>query len=67
MLLLGAALRGGGGGGGDPGDRLVNASSSGNLQDVREILEANPDKVTFLIRFKGNLGCWRKLTLSYSK
>ena len=43
MLLLGAALRDGGG---DPGDRLVNASSNGNLQDVREILEANPDKVT---------------------
>jgi len=40
MLLLGAAIRGG-----DPGDRLVNASSNGNLQDVREILEANPDKV----------------------
>ena len=46
MLLLGAALKGGGG---DPGDRLVNASSSGNLQEVREILEANPDKVKFLI------------------
>ena len=43
MLLLGAALKGSGG---DPGDRLVNASSSGNLQDVREVLEANPDKVT---------------------
>ena len=42
MLLLGAAIRGGGG---DPGDRLVNASSGGNLQDVREILDANPDKV----------------------
>ena len=49
MLLLGAALRGGGG---DPGDRLVNASSNGNLQDVREILEANPEKVTLSIRFK---------------
>ena len=50
MLLLGVgALRGGGG---DPGDRLVNASSNGNLQDVREILEANPDKVTLSIRFK---------------
>ena len=33
------------GGGGDPGDRLVNASSNGNFQTVREILEANPDKV----------------------
>ena len=43
MLLLEAAFKGSGV---DPGDRLVNASLSGNLQDVREILEANPDKVT---------------------
>ncbi|KAJ7358991.1 E3 ubiquitin-protein ligase mib2 [Desmophyllum pertusum] len=42
-LLMGAVLKGGSAG--DPGDRLVNASSSGNLQDVREILEANPDKI----------------------
>ena len=43
MLLLEAALKGRGV---DPGDRLVSASSNGNLQDVVEILEANPDKVT---------------------
>ena len=43
MLLLEAVLKGGGT---DPGDRLVNASSNGNFQDVREILEANPGKVT---------------------
>lgn len=50
MLVLGAAARGGGG---DPGDRLVNASSNGNFQDVREILEANPDKVRpLLMRLK---------------
>ena len=48
MLQLGAAIRGGGG---DPGDRLVNASLIGNLQDVREILEANHDKVTLFIHF----------------
>ena len=51
MLLLRAAIRGGKG---DPGDRLVNASSNGNLQNVREILEANPDKVMLLIRFKSH-------------
>ena len=33
------------GGGSEPEDRLVNASSNGNFQDVREILEANPGKV----------------------
>ena len=43
MLMLEAALNGSGV---DPGDRLVSASSNGNLQDVVEILEANPDKVT---------------------
>ena len=42
MLLLEAVMKGGGG---DPGDRLVTASSNGNSQNVREILEANPDKV----------------------
>ena len=42
MLLLEAVLKGGGG---EPGDRLVTASSNGNIQSVREILEANPDKV----------------------
>jgi len=42
MLLLDALLKGSSV---DPGDRLVNASSNGNFQDVREILEANPGKV----------------------
>lgn len=42
MLLLDAMLKGAAG---DPGDRLVNASSSGNFQNVREILEAHPDKI----------------------
>ena len=30
---------------GSPGDRLVNASSRGDLAKVKEILESNPDKV----------------------
>ena len=42
MLLLDAMFKGAAG---DPGDRLVNASSMGNFQNVREILEAHPDKV----------------------
>lgn len=42
MMLVEATMKSGS----DPGDRLVNASSNGNLQEVREILEANPDKVT---------------------
>ena len=42
MLLQEAVTEGGGS---EPGDRLVNASSNGNFQDVREILEANPSKV----------------------
>ena len=37
------------GGSDDPGDRLVNASSNGNLQEVREILEAHPGKVFFCV------------------
>lgn len=48
MLLLEAVMKGGGG---DPGDRLVNASSNGNFQAVREILEANPDKVNQIKSF----------------
>lgn len=49
MMLLDAVLKGGAGGAGgaDPGDRLVNASSNGNFQDVREILEAHPDKIDY--------------------
>ena len=46
MLLLDAVLKGGV----DPGDRLVNASSNGNFQSVREILEANPDKVNIEVK-----------------
>ena len=42
MLLQEAVTEGGGS---EPGDRLVNASSNGNFQEVREILEANPGKV----------------------
>ena len=42
MLLLDAMFKGAAG---DPGDRLVNASSIGNVPNVREILEAHPDKV----------------------
>lgn len=41
MMLVEAAKKGGS----DPGDRLVNASSTGNLQEVRELLEANPGKI----------------------
>ena len=41
-LLLQAVIKGGSS---EPGDRLVNASSNGNFQEVREILEANPGKV----------------------
>ena len=44
MLLEAVASKGGSV---DPGDRLVNASSNGNLQEVREILEAHPGKVFF--------------------
>lgn len=44
MLLEAVASKGGSV---DPGDRLVNASSSGKLQEVREILEAHPGKVFF--------------------
>ncbi|CAH3156852.1 unnamed protein product [Porites lobata] len=43
MLLLEAVTSKGGSV--DPGDRLVNASSNGNLQEVREILEAHPGKI----------------------
>lgn len=43
MLLLEAVTSKGGSI--DPGDRLVNASSNGNLQEVREILEAHPGKI----------------------
>ncbi|XP_073251415.1 E3 ubiquitin-protein ligase MIB2-like isoform X2 [Porites lutea] len=43
MLLLEAVSSKGGSV--DPGDRLVNASSNGNLQEVREILEAHPGKI----------------------
>ncbi|XP_015747588.1 PREDICTED: E3 ubiquitin-protein ligase MIB1-like [Acropora digitifera] len=42
MLFLDAMLKGAAG---DAGDRLVNASSIGNFQNVREILEAHPDKI----------------------
>lgn len=41
MMLVEATMKSGS----NPGDRLVNASSNGNLQEVREILEANPDKI----------------------
>ncbi|CAH3028276.1 unnamed protein product, partial [Porites evermanni] len=47
MLLLEAVTSKGGSV--DPGDRLVNASSNGNLQEVREILEAHPGKVFFCV------------------
>ena len=47
MLLLEAVTSNGGSV--DPGDRLVNASSNGNLQEVREILEAHPGKVFFCV------------------
>ena len=42
LLLLQGVIKGGGS---EPGARLVNASSNGNFQEVREILEANPGKV----------------------
>ena len=47
MLLLEAVTSNGGGV--DTGDKLVNASSNGNLQEVREILEAHPGKVFFCV------------------
>ena len=47
MLLLEAVTSKGGSV--DPGDIFVNASSNGNLQEVREILDAHPGKVFFCV------------------
>ena len=47
MLLLEAVTSKGGSV--DAGDRFVNASSNGNLQEVREILDAHPGKVFFCV------------------
>ena len=47
MLLLEAVTSKGGSV--DAGDRFVNASSNGNLQEVCEILDAHPGKVFFCV------------------